>query len=171
MPSILPTHAPTRGDTNFGALHPQVDDLADPALARGGREVLRAATIGAGERLLRGHRMNEVIGDPHAREGLVQRVRLEDVSVNDLRLLSRPSRQRLGSPHHAAHQSPRFLELPQQPAADVTGRPGKQNAPHRWGRSPSHACEDAHRESGNARERRHPRIGRPRSLVTGFGRA
>jgi hypothetical protein len=44
-------------------------------------------------------------------------------------LLGRPSGQHLWSPHHAAHWSPRLLELPQQSAADVAGRPGEQNAP------------------------------------------
>jgi len=48
--------------------------------------------------------------------------------MNDLRLLSRPSRQRLGSSHHATDRSPRFLELPQQPATNVAGRSCDQDA-------------------------------------------
>ena len=105
--------------------------LLTPLSTCSGCEVLRAATIGARERPRCGHRMNEVVGGRDAREGLVQRVGLKDVPADDLCLRSRPSRQRLGSSHHAAHRSPRLLELPQQPAPDVAGRPGEQNAPRR----------------------------------------
>jgi hypothetical protein len=94
------------GDIVLCAEATQVDDPAYAALACGGSEVFRAATIGARERPRRGHRMNEVVGGRDTREGLVQAVGLKDVSVNDLRLLSRSSRQRLGSPHHAAHRPP-----------------------------------------------------------------
>ena len=97
----------------------------------GGCEVFRAAAIGAREWPRRGHRMNEVVSGRDTREGLGQAVGLKDVSVNDLRLLTRPSRQRLGSAHHAAHRPSRLLELPQQPAADIAGCACEQNAPAR----------------------------------------
>jgi hypothetical protein len=107
----------------------QIDDPAHAALSCGGCEVFRAATIGVREQPRRAHRMNEVVRGRDTRESLMQRAGLKDVSANDFRLRSGPSRQRLGPAHHAAHQSPRRLEPPQQPAANVAVRPRKQDAP------------------------------------------
>ena len=129
--------------------------------------------------------MNKVIGGRDTSQGVVQRIGLKDVSANDLRLLGRTSRQRLGSPHHAAHRSPRLLELPQQAAADITGRPGDQNAarcllhPRRYRvAADSHAsplCCSAARNLPAGRRIRHARIAgtspRPRRSVASCARA
>ena len=50
--------------------------------------------------------MNEVVGGRDTREGVLQAVGLEDVSVHNLGLVVRPSRQCLWSAEHAAHLPP-----------------------------------------------------------------
>jgi hypothetical protein len=75
----------------LGAEATEVDDPAYAALLRGSCEVLRASAIDAHERPGAGHRMNEVRGGGDTSEGLAWAVGLKDISVDDLRLRSRPS--------------------------------------------------------------------------------
>ena len=72
------------------------------------------------------HRVDEVIGDVDAGEGVVEARAVEDVAADDLAARVELGRRRIGIASQAADFTPVLSEALGQQAADVAGGPGDQ---------------------------------------------
>src|SRR3954453_23413211 len=105
----------------------EVDDLPHPRESGDVGEVRRRAAVENLEVTSAAHRVDEVIGHPHAFEGSVERGTIQEIPFDDLGRRMSPTPHDFRSACQAAHGAARGFEATQEPTADVAGRAGKQD--------------------------------------------
>ena len=98
----------------------KVNDATHALLRRRLGEITRGARVEFGERLARGHRVHEIVGDVHAGQRCFERVRLQRVGRADLHALPVAPFEDFARARRRAYAPPGSKQVLDEIRADVT---------------------------------------------------